>query len=333
MSQQDGREALERLEPRILEPKPCLDRFAREDEERGEDDQAVDVDYLRVLVNRRLGLLVPSESAPPQRLHRAVRYALMAPGKRVRPLMCIVAAHAAGRTDLAPIEAGCAIEMVHTASLILDDLPSMDDAALRRGMPSTHRKFGEGTAILGAITLLNRAFGVLASIDSLSGALRSELVCVLSEVVGSAGLAAGQEQDLHDRASLTDERHIDDLNRLKTGVLFVASARLGGMIAGVADSDLDHLSRFAERFGMAYQTADDLLDATATPELAGKDTGQDADKPTIVSLAGVEAARARIRLHAEDADRALSRCAFDTAPLSRFLTSFVTQTASLPAAG
>lgn len=288
----------------------------------GAVDGVVDADYLRALVNRRLGLLVPSEQIPPQRLHRAVRYALLAPGKRVRSLLCVLAAHAAGRDDLAPIDAGCAVEMVHTASLILDDLPAMDDALLRRGQPATHRQFGESTAILGAITLLNRAFGVLAGISSIPASQRTELVATLSAAVGSAGLTAGQEHDLHDRAGLTQACDVDRLNHLKTGVLFVAAVRLGGLTAGVPAADLERLARFGELFGLAFQTADDVADATGTTDSLGKDVGQDGGKPSVISIDGANAARDRIRAHLAEAERALAGCSFDTAPLVRFLADF-----------
>jgi len=142
-----------------------------------------------------------------------MRFSLLASGKRVRPLMCVLIARAAGEKGGSfALDAGCAVEMVHTASLILDDLPCMDNAAMRRGRPTTHLEFGQSTAILASVGLLNRAFGVLAEHAETDPAIKAQALAVLSEAVGSNGMIAGQEIDLHERAKLTEEAPIEGVN-------------------------------------------------------------------------------------------------------------------------
>ncbi|WP_460451561.1 polyprenyl synthetase family protein [Alsobacter sp. SYSU BS001988] len=286
------------------------------------DEAPFSLDYLRSIIQRRLALLVPSAHVRPQRVHSAIRYSLLAPGKRIRPMLCVLTAHGAGRTDSAALDAGCAIELVHTASLVLDDLPAMDDAALRRGQACAHLHFDESTAILSAIAMLNRAFGLLSTIDGVDDRTRTRLVARLSGVVGSAGLVAGQDCDLHDRAIYSDVARVEALNRLKTGVLFVAAVEFGGLVAGLCDDDLEKLARFGETFGLAFQTADDIVDARSTPEEAGKDVRQDGGKPTVVSLAGVDEARRRVAGQLVEARDVLSSCSFDIAPLDGLLDAF-----------
>jgi geranylgeranyl diphosphate synthase type II len=248
-----------------------------------------------------------------------MRYSLLAPGKRLRPLLCLLAARAGGGDEGVALDAGCAIEMVHAASLILDDLPSMDDAGLRRGRQTAHLRFGEATAILAAIALLNRAYGVLAALEPLDEARRVRLVERLAEAVGSQGLAGGQEQDLNGRAALSDLERIDDLNALKTGPLFVLAAEFGGRLCGLEEGRLEPLRRFAAHLGLAFQTRDDLLDVVASKSAAAKDVGQDGGKPTVVSLAGCEAAGERIRDQLTSARSALIECRFENDALDRFL--------------
>ncbi len=276
---------------------------------------------LRRLVEERLAKLLPGPAEAPARLHEAMHYSLMAPGKRLRPLLCLLTARAGGGSDEAALDAGCAIEMVHTASLILDDLPSMDDASLRRGRATAHLQFGESTAILASIALLNRAYGVISAQPALAPGLRAELLERLADSVGSRGLAGGQERDLNGWSELTDLDSVDDLNALKTGVLFVLSAEFGGRICGLDGEALAALRRFAGHLGLAFQTLDDLVDVTASAEAAAKDVGQDAGKPTAIALAGCDAADARIRQHLGEARAALGLCGFESATLERFVGS------------
>ena len=243
-------------------------------------------------VDRRLSILVPEASGPAARLAEAARYALLAPGKRLRPLLAMAAAEHWGGDPADALDGGCAVEMVHAASLILDDLPSMDDASLRRGRATVHRAYGEDLAVLAAVALLARAFGVLSACSAIPPPARLRLLSELAEAVGFDGLTAGQTRDLHQR----DGAGLDDLavlNRQKTGVLFEVSAMVGALAAG-ADGELETARRFGESLGAAFQIRDDLLDLGAEAALTGKDAGQDGDKPTVVSLLGAAGARARL---------------------------------------
>jgi geranylgeranyl diphosphate synthase type II len=258
---------------------------------------------LREVVVARLGQLLPAAEQAPQRLHGAMRHALLGPGKRLRPLLTLLAARRFGGAEAAALDAGCAVEMVHAASLVLDDLPCMDDAALRRGQPATHRAFGEDTAILAAIGLLNHAYGLMAALPDVDDARRGRLVTLLVQAVGSQGLVGGQERDLHVRHVHTAAEEVDELNHQKTGVLFVAALEAGAILGGASEEAVAGMRRFGRHLGLAFQTLDDLLDTIGTVEAAGKDIGQDNGKPTLVSLFGVETAQRRVRDHLEHARR------------------------------
>jgi geranylgeranyl diphosphate synthase type II len=257
----------------------------------------VDFASLRGLVAARLQVLLPGAEQSPQRLHGAMRHALIGPGKRLRPLLTLLAARRFGGDQAAALEAGCAVEMVHTASLVLDDLPCMDDAALRRGKTATHRAFGEDTAILAAIALLNQAYGVMAALPGVAEAQRLRLVMLLVQAVGPQGLAGGQERDLHDRPAEAAIDDVDTLNHQKTGVLFVAALEAGAVLGRAPEEGVAAMRRFGRHLGLAFQTLDDVVDATATPQAAGKDVRQDGDKPTLVSLCGLQEARQRVHEH------------------------------------
>ncbi len=285
-------------------------------------DDIPNFDYLRSIIQRHLLLLAPTARTRPQRVHSAIRYSLLAPGKRIRPMLSMLTAYGAGRFDTAAMDAGCAVELVHTASLVLDDLPSMDDAEYRRGQLCAHRRFGESTAILSSIAMLNRAFGLLSSIEGVDYRTRNRLVTALAGVVGSAGLVAGQERDLNERNADLNLSEVDSLNRLKTGVLFVASVQFGGLVAGLDDEDLGRLQAFGELFGLAFQTADDIVDVQGALSTAGKDVKQDGAKPTVVALAGVDTARRRAGEQLQEAREVLADCSFDTAPLAALVADF-----------
>jgi len=225
-----------------------------------------------------------------------MRWAVLGPGKRLRPVLTLeVAAMLGGRREGTALDFGCAVELVHAASLVLDDLPSMDDAELRRGRPTTHREFGESTAILAAFGLLDLAYRTVAEAADLRPVRRyspADLVHRLSAAVGSAGLVGGQALDLAATAETTELAALESIHARKTGALFVAAAELGAMAADARRRDLDAVARYAKNLGLAFQIEDDLLDALATPEETGKDARQDVGKATFVGLLGVEGARA-----------------------------------------
>lgn len=222
-------------------------------------------------------------------------YALTGPGKRLRPVLTLAVAEMFGDGGPAVLDLACTVEMIHACSLILDDLPMMDDAALRRGRPTTHRVFGEDVAVLAAFGLLNRALGLAveqASRLALQRYTGEDVVHHLTEAVGSRGLVGGQALDLEGRRERLDLDRLEYIHSHKTGALFIAAAELGAMVTDARRRDLAIVTRYAKNLGLAFQICDDLLDVLATPEETGKDAAQDAARMTFVTLLGVAGAEA-----------------------------------------
>ncbi|MFO8014009.1 MAG: polyprenyl synthetase family protein [Phycisphaerae bacterium] len=241
-------------------------------------------------------------------LYEAMRYAVLGGGKRLRPVLVLLAAEACGAPDEAAMPAACAVEMVHTYSLIHDDLPAMDDDALRRGRPSCHKQFDEATAILAGDALLTEAFGVLAR-EVADGERARRLAAELAAAAGAVGMVGGQMADLEaERTGRGDEHLLDVIHRRKTAALIAASVVMGALAAGASEHLVRSLRACGEHLGLAFQIADDVLDASATTEDLGKTAGKDAaaGKLTFVTLYGLEAARRRARAEAEGAVDALS---------------------------
>lgn len=223
-----------------------------------------------------------------------MHYAVTAPGKRLRPVLTLAVAEMFGETRAPVVDLACAVEMVHACSLVLDDLPAMDDAGLRRGRPTTHRAFGEDVAILAAFALFNRAYALAAQAAAELAPKRystADLAHHLAAAIGSDGLVGGQALDLESRASDLDLERLEYIHSHKTGALFLAAAELGAMAADARRRDLELVSGFAKNLGLAFQISDDVLDVVATPQETGKDSGQDARRVTFVKLLGVEGAR------------------------------------------
>ena len=281
------------------------------------DDEAAFIEQCRAAVERRLAELTPERVDRPRRLAEAARYALLSPGKRFRPMLTLLAAREFGAEPASALDAACAFEMVHAASLVLDDLPCMDDANLRRGRNTTHREFDEATAILAAVGLLNRAFGLLAEDRGLTDAMKREISRRLSDAIGFSGLVAGQAMDLEERDRDRSLADLDLLNHSKTGVLIVAAAEAGALIAGAPDPAVRGVGEFARNLGLAFQLHDDLIDALGGAEI-GKDTGKDAGMTTLVSALGVEGARAALRAHLETARAALTEAGIGAGPLAPY---------------
>lgn len=270
---------------------------------------------LRGLIEAHLEQLLAGAAGAPPHLHAAMRHALIAPSKRVRPLLAYLVAEPGPDLHRAALDLGAAVEMVHTASLILDDLPCMDDAQMRRQRPTTHVVFGQATAILAAIALLNRAFGILAELEPVPAPVKVRLAEILSHAIGWHGLVAGQELDVNARRELSNPADVEHLNWLKTGVLFVAVAEMSAVMAGFDDRRIEAVSRFARHLGLAFQTADDLIDRSASAAEAGKDVGKDAAKPTLVTLLGSENAKLSCEQHLRLADSALIESGVSPEPL------------------
>ena len=261
-------------------------------------DAAAAIAALCVAVDGALDRALPPEDAWPALIHRAVRYSLFAGGKRIRPILVLGSGEAVGgaREELMPL--ACAVEMIHTYSLIHDDLPAMDDDDLRRGKPTSHKVFGEAVAILAGDALLTRAFHLLAEVeegkDDARVRQRLRATAVLGEACGTTGLIGGQVVDLESEGEAIDAGALERLHRAKTGALLSACVRGGAILGGASPADLDRLSRYASAIGLAFQVVDDVLDATEDAERLGKTAGKDeaAKKATYVSVHGLEKARA-----------------------------------------
>ena len=245
---------------------------------------------VRRLVDEQLSRLVPSGPDGPVRLYDAIRWSLFGTGKRFRPALVMAVGREFGAKDERLIKTAAAVEMIHTYSLIHDDLPAMDDDDLRRGRATVHKKYDEATAILAGDALQAMAFQVIASDDHLDERLRLQLVLELSAAAGE--MVAGQQLDLEAEGTATDIGSIEEIYRGKTGALIRFAVRAGGLIAGVTDDDLQVLNRFGEKLGLLFQITDDILDLTSTSESLGKTAGKDAAsrKATFPEVLGLEGA-------------------------------------------
>jgi len=247
----------------------------------------------RALLEKSLRAAVPAAATKPVTIHRAVRYSLLAGGKRLRPLLCCAASEACGGNARAALPAACAVEMIHTYSLIHDDLPCMDDDDLRRGKPTSHKMFGEGIAVLAGDALLTEAFATLATAKSRARYTVSDLVTELALAAGSRGLIAGQVADLAAEGRKPSEPTLYFIHAAKTGMLLRASLKLGAMCAGGTKAQVAALDRFGFALGLAFQIQDDILDATQSAKKLGKTAGKDvaAGKMTFPALFGLEKSR------------------------------------------
>jgi len=249
-------------------------------------------EQIRQRIDNRLAELAPA-GPPSEEFNRIIRSCLLAPGKRFRSLLTVLTAVSLGGSEDDALNPACAFEMIHTASLIIDDLPAMDDAKLRRGQPTIHRVYGEHRAILAGFALMNQAFDVLSRAPGLDDETRLALVRLATQAIGLNGIIAGQQRDLEAEGQAytapineaTAER-IRETYRMKTAALFVAAAEAGARVAGLRGRELAPIRAFAQNLGMAYQTRDDLIDRHATTGEAGKDVGVDRHKLTLVSVVG-----------------------------------------------
>ena len=246
-----------------------------------------------------LDRLLPSAELVPQTIHEAMRYSIFAGGKRLRPALVIATGELFKADEKSLLPAACAVEMIHTYSLIHDDLPSMDNDDYRRGRLTNHKVYGEAIAVLAGDALLTQAFITLSQIEGLASAQK---LAVIHEVATAAGtvkaLIGGQVLDIQSEGNPFDAELLDSIHRAKTGALIRCCVRIGAIIGGANSEQLALLTEYAEKSGLAFQVADDVLDATATSEELGKTAGKDAavQKATYVALYGIEAARERAHL-------------------------------------
>lgn len=248
-------------------------------------------------VEARLNELLPAEDVPPTTLHKAMRYSIFAGGKRIRPLLCIEAAKACGGSEEVALNAACALETLHTYTLIHDDLPCMDDDDLRRGRPTNHKVFGEGIAVLAGDALLTEAFAMLACVPENERYNVRDYVAELAYQTGSLNLVGGQVLDLEGEGRQLTADELRDIHNGKTTALITTALRLGGMSAGCTQEQLDALTGYGRNLGLAFQIIDDILDITSTPEVLGKSIGKDAreQKATYPAVVGIDNARAEAR--------------------------------------
>ena len=247
----------------------------------------------RALIDQALTRLLPPEETPPVSIHRAMRYSVSAGGKRIRPILCVEAARLFSSDLTGAIEAGCAVEFIHTYSLIHDDLPALDNDDLRRGKPTNHKVFGEAIAILAGDALLTRAFQTLANAP-VEPERRVRAIAELSRAAGTVnGMVGGQVADLEAERKAVDGAGLEYIHRSKTAALIGASVVVGAIAGSAPDEDVERLRRFGENIGWAFQVVDDILDveesSTALGKTAGKDQAQ--HKATYPALYGLEKSR------------------------------------------
>ena len=277
-------------------------------------------------VDRALDRFLPRESAPPASLHKAMRYSVFAGGKRLRPVLVAAGAEAVGGTLEAVMPAACAVEMIHTYSLIHDDLPAMDNDDFRRGVPTSHKVFGEAIAILAGDALLTLAFRLLANSSPAggeAGRLRDMLIEV-ADAAGSAGMVGGQVADNECEGKVAGAAIVDYIHTHKTAALIRASIRSGAILAGASAAELKALGVVGDSLGLAFQIMDDILDITATSEELGKTAGKDQaqQKATYPAVHGIEASRRRAQALVADAHAALAPFGERALPL-RALGTFI----------
>jgi geranylgeranyl diphosphate synthase, type II len=242
------------------------------------------------LVDSELDRLVPSETTPPENIHRAMRYSLFAGGKRIRPILCMEAAHAVSGSFCGALPAACSLELVHTYSLIHDDLPALDNDDYRRGKLTNHKVFGDAMAILAGDALLTLAFQVLAQLDC-APERKTRLIAELATAAGTVGgMIGGQVADLEAEGKPPDAALLESIHRAKTGALLRASLRLGAIVAGANDSEYEALSCYGAHVGLAFQIVDDILDVEESSAALGKTSGKDAQqhKVTFPAVYGLE---------------------------------------------
>ncbi len=257
------------------------------------------------MVNKRLKELLVREDEYPQSVHKAMHYSLFAGGKRLRPVLALASSEAVGADCSMAIDAACAIECIHTYSLIHDDLPAIDNDDLRRGAPTCHKAFGEAHAILAGDALLTAAFEIMAGIKQADNFRALQVISEVARAAGSVGMIGGQAVDIESEGKDISFPELEYMHIHKTGALIVASVRSGALLGGASFEEMAALTRYGEAVGLAFQIADDLLDVEGSEQVMGKHTGSDRKKgkATYPAIMGVHESRERAT---ELANRAIS---------------------------
>src|SRR6202158_4643957 len=260
------------------------------------------------VIDRALDRYLPKASVKPPTIHKAMRYSLFAGGKRLRPILCLAAAEACGGEIGNALPLACAMECIHTYSLVHDDLPSMDDDHFRRGRPTCHKIFGDGIAILAGDALLTIAFEIVSDAKPTSRYDTSISLCEIAVAAGSQKLIAGQVADLEAEGKNVKRDQLQFIHQNKTAAILRSSVRLGAMSANADARKLSAITRFGQRLGLAFQIIDDILDVTQTSEILGKSAGKDvaAKKATYPAVIGLEKSRIEARRLTRQGQNALS---------------------------
>jgi len=253
----------------------------------------------KALIDAALERFLPRAEDGPEIIHQAIRYSLFAGGKRIRPILCMAAAETIGGSGQNCLSCACALEMIHTYSLIHDDLPAMDNDDYRRGMPTSHRAFGEGIAILAGDALLTEAFHVLSIPEFTNDSdmeKRLQVINLIARAAGATGMVGGQVMDLQGEGKTMAMETLEDMHRRKTGVMITVSVISGAILAGATPAQIAVLSRYGQDIGLAFQIADDILNITGNSDVMGKVTGSDVSrgKTTFPALMGLEVSRKRL---------------------------------------
>src|SRR5213083_584408 len=260
------------------------------------------------MIDHALDRFLPKETTAPPTLHKAMRYSLFAGGKRLRPILCLAAAEACRGSIRNALPLACALECIHTYSLVHDDLPSMDDDDFRRGRPTCHKVFGDGVAVLAGDALLTVAFEIVSNAKPTSRYNMSILLGEIAVAAGSQKLIAGQVADLEAEGKDVKRDQLQFIHENKTAAILKSSVRLGAMSANADARKLSAITRFGQRLGLASQIIDDILDVTQTSEILGKSAGKDvaAKKATYPAVIGLQKSRAEARRLTREAQNALS---------------------------
>jgi len=279
------------------------------------------------VVDAALDRLLPPETAAPATIHKAMRYSVFAGGKRIRPVLCLAACEAVGGKAVVAMPLACAIECIHTYSLIHDDLPCMDDDDLRRGKPTNHKVFGEGIAVLAGDALLTEAFAMVAKAKPPKRYPVQVLVSDLAFAAGSLRLIAGQVQDLENEERHASLEEVKTTHLNKTAALITTSIRLGAMAGNASPAELKRLTRYGQDLGLAFQVIDDILDATSTKEVMGKSVGADQknNKSTFPTVLGLDKSRQYAADLIADAHKQLKPFGSRATPLAAIADFFLTR--------
>jgi len=277
-------------------------------------------------IDRRLDELLPPESEFPPIIHQAMRYSVFAGGKRLRPILAITACQAVGGEEMFALDAGCALELIHTYSLIHDDLPALDNDDLRRGKPASHKVFGDGIAILAGDALLTMGFKLLSQSLIIRPPYKQglQIIIEVAEAVGSKGMIGGQVMDLQSEGKKVDLKTISYIHKSKAAALITISAKLGGMLGNASEDKLKMLTEYGRKVGLAFQIIDDILDVEGSDEKLGKIVGKDIESlkatyPGVIGMAQSKKIASELIKEAIDELKPLGNPALPLAEVARFI--------------